>query len=108
MGFEIGLAQPSVDRALADSTHEARLHAMDRTSCRSSGGKAGGTPGAWRVDQPVQSIAGEPLAPLPDPPRRPVHGAGDRPIAHPAPGEQHGPRSERHPRPGAASPTQML
>jgi hypothetical protein len=81
---------------------------MDTTSCRSSGGKAGGTPGAWRVDQPVQSLAGEPLAPLPDPSRRPVHSAGDRPIAQPAPGEQNGPRPVRHPSPGASSPTQML
>ena len=39
---------------------------------------------------------------------RPVHGAGDGPIAQPPSSKQDGPSSERHPSPGASRPTQVL
>ncbi len=43
------------------------LHAIESTSCRSSGGKTGRTPGPPTVDQAIQPIPGEPLPPVTDP-----------------------------------------
>jgi len=111
--FEVGLAQPSVDRALADGVDEAPrsacgLQAMARRSWRSPGGKAGWAPRSACIHEPVQPIPGEAVAPLAHPVRGPAHGPGDGLGAVPPSGEQDtaGPRGQ--PCAGPPGATQVL
>jgi hypothetical protein len=129
MGFEIGVAQPSVDGALADSPDEVPLHWPERVAESPSACECPTTPRGgytpWTGHHDVlrgEKRAGRPERGVSISPfnrsrakrsrhcrtRPPVHGAGDGPIAQPAPREQDGPSSECHPSPGAASPTQVL
>ena len=83
------------------------LQAIDRTSCRSSGGKAGRPPRSPRIDETVQSIPRKPIAPQPDPAGCPPDGPGDRPRADPPRRQQHTPGAAGDPRPGAPRTTEV-
>src|SRR5262245_35494776 len=69
------------------------LHAIERTSCGSSGGKGGRPPGSALIDRAVRTVPGKALAPLTDSMRSPADTSRDRLGTQASYSQQHALRS---------------
>ena len=130
--LELGVAQPSVDRALADRWADVaprgrrlrqgadgpvrascgqfaqRMARRPRTSCGSSRGKLWRATGPGRIVPPAQAVARKPCEPVADPLAVAPRGPCDRGEGCALGGQEHGRSPRGDPQAGAPGPQQPL